>query len=277
MELGKLHKLKVIRKSQSGVYLNSQKGDPADEILMPKSQIMRTIEAGDEIEVFIYKDSENRLTATMKKPRLMVGELAVLKVIETSTIGAFLDWGLDKDLFLPFREQTYRVKKADECLVGLYIDQSNRLCATMNIYNLLINEAPYKENDRVEGTIYSINKELGAFVAVNNKYQGLIPNKELYGEYKPGDKVEIRIKRVRENGILELSLRKEAYNEIPEDAKKILDRIGLKGGMLMLNDSSMPEDIKAELNMSKAAFKRAVGRLLREGKIKMSGRGIEGI
>jgi predicted RNA-binding protein (virulence factor B family) len=182
---------------------------------------------------------------------------------------------LEKDLFLPFREQVGKVTTGGSYLVALYVDSSNRLCATMNIYDLLSTESPYKENDRVHGTIYNISKELGAFVAVDNKYQGLIPNKELYGNYREGDVVDVRIKRVKQDGKLELSLREKAYNEIESDAQKIMDRLKLKSGVLSLNDKSSPEDIKAEFNMSKAAFKRAVGRLLKEGAISITDDGIE--
>jgi uncharacterized protein len=203
--------------------------------------------------------------------------LASLKVVDNSRIGAFLDWGLDKDLLLPFKEQTYKVETDEEYLVRLYIDKSNRLCATMDISRLLSDDSPYKVNDRVTGTIYKINEEFGAFVAVDNKYNGLIPNKELYGDYRSGDNVEVRIKKIREDGKLELSLRKQAYNEIDDDAKKIMDRLTLNGGMLELNDNSQPSDIKAELNMSKSAFKRAVGRLFKERKIKITEEGIEKI
>jgi uncharacterized protein len=275
IELGKMQKLEVITKTQIGAYLNSKNDKGSKDVLLPQSQVSKEIETGDEIEVFVYKDSEDRLISTVRKPKLTVGELAVLKVLETTDIGAFLDWGLEKDLFLPFREQIGKVIKGGTYLVGLYIDSSNRLCATMNIYNLLSCESPYKENDKVCGTVYSISKELGAFVAVNNKYQGLIPNKELYGNYNEGDKVEARIKKVRQDGKLELSLRKEAYNEIEGDAQKIMAVLKLNGGTLMLNDSSSPDRIKAELSMSKAAFKRAVGRLLKEGAIKITDEGIK--
>ena len=275
IELGKIQKLEVVRKAQMGVYLNSPNNKNEDAILLPKNQVLQETQIGDEIEVFVYKDSEDRIIATMKKPKLTIGELAMLRVVETSNIGAFLDWGLEKDLFLPFREHVGRVKKGGTYLVGLYIDSSNRLSATMNIYNLLSTESPFKENDRVKGTVYSISKGMGAFVAVDNKYQGLIPNKELYGSYAEGDSVEVRIKRVRQDGKLELSVRKEAYNEIEQDAQKIMDRLKLSGGTLLLNDSSTPERIKAELSMSKAAFKRAVGRLMKEGAIKITDKGIE--
>lgn len=275
IELGKIQKLQVVRKSSIGVYLNTKSDKGKDDVLLPKKQVPQDIEVGDEIEVFVYKDSEDRMISTENKPKITINELAVLQVVEVTNIGAFLDWGLEKDLFLPFREQVGKVIIGGSYLVALYIDSSNRLCATMNIYNLLSSESPYKEKDRVHGTIYSINKELGAFVAVDNKYQGLIPNKELYGNYKEGDSVDIRIKKVRKDGKLELSLRDEAYNEIESDAQKIMDRLKLRSGTLSLNDKSSPEHIKAEFNISKAAFKRAVGRLLKEGAIKITDDGIE--
>lgn len=275
IELGKMQKLEVLRKTQIGAYMNSKNHKDKDDILLPKSQVPEGTEIGDEIEVFVYKDSEDRMISTIRKPKLAIGGLAMLRVVETTNIGAFLDWGLEKDLFLPFREQVGKVRKDGTYLVGLYVDSSNRLSATMNIYNLLSSESPYKENDRVKGIVYSISKEMGAFIAVDNKYQGLIPNKELYGNYAEGDSVEVRIKRVRQDGKLELSLRKEAHNEIEDDAQKIMDRLELSGGTLLINDNSAPEHIKAELSMSKAAFKRAVGRLLKEGAIKITDEGIE--
>lgn len=275
VELGRIQKLEVLRNTQIGVYLNSKNSKDKDDILLPKSQVPEGTQIGDEIEVFVYKDSEDRMIATVRKPMLTLGELAVLKVIENTNIGTFLDWGLEKDLFLPFKEQEGKVIEGGKYLVALYIDSSDRLCATMNIYDLLSSESPYKEKDMVHGTIYSISKELGAFVAVDNKYQGLIPNKELYGNYNQGDNVELRIKKVRPDGKLELSLRKEAYNEIEGDAQKIMDRLKLNNGSLLLNDSSSPELIKAQLNISKGAFKRAVGKLLKEGAIKITEKGIE--
>jgi uncharacterized protein len=275
IELGKVQKLEIIGKTQDGVYLNLKNSKDKNNILLTKNQVTQEIEIGSEIEVFVYKDSEDKMVATVRKPKLIMGELTSLRVVEITKFGAFLDWGLEKDLFLPFREQVGKIIKGSKYLVGLYVDSSNRLCATMNIYNLLSNDSPYKENDRVNGTIYSISKELGVFVAVDNKYQGLIPNKEVYGSYNEGDCVEVRIKRVRQDGKLELSLRKEAYNEIEDDAQKIISKLKLKGGTLQLNDSSHPDKIKAELNMSKGAFKRAVGKLLKERIIRITDNGIE--
>ncbi|TYQ14633.1 UNVERIFIED_CONTAM: hypothetical protein Cloal_0986 [Acetivibrio alkalicellulosi] len=275
IELGKIQKLEVVRDTQIGVYLNSKGSKDRDAVLLPKSQVPEETQVGDEIEAFIYRDSEDRMIATTRKPKLTVGELAMLRVVETTNIGAFLDWGLEKDLFLPFKEQIGKVINDGTYLVGVYIDKSSRLSATMNVYNFLRTESPYKQNDRVKGTVYSINKEIGAFVAVDNKYQGLIPNKELYQNIIEGESVDARVMRVRQDGKLELSLRKEAHNEIEEDAKNIMDRINLSGGTLKVNDKSTPEHIKAELSMSKAAFKRAVGRLLKEGAIEITNEGIK--
>lgn len=274
IELGKFQKLCVRRLTQFGAYLNIKDENGGDDILLPQNQVTRELQIGDEITAFVYKDSEDRIIATIKKPRLAVGELGVLKVIDISKIGAFLDWGLEKDLLLPFKEQVGTIKKDGEYLVGLYVDNSQRLCATMKVYNQLSTTSPYKKNDRVQGIVYSVSDEWGCFVAVDNKYHGLIPHKELYGKLEIGDKIEARIINVRQDGKLELSLREPAYKEIEGDARKIFDKLKAGKGFLPLNDSSSPEKIQSELNMSKGAFKRAVGRLLKEGAIKITDEGI---
>ncbi len=211
-----------------------------------------------------------------KKTNLAVGEVGLLRVIRTTDVGAILNWGQGKELLLPLKEQIGKVIEGNSYLVGIYNnDITNEISATMYIYDLLSCESPYKKNDRAYGTVYNINKEIGVFVAVDNKYHGLILNKELYGDYAIGDNVEVRIKNVRDDGKLELSMRNEAYNEIESDAKKIIERLKLSGGNILMNDKSSPDHIKAELNMSKSAFKRAVGRLLKEGAIKITDEGIE--
>ncbi len=274
IEIGKIQKLKIARKTPQGFYLNAESGSDSDDVLLPGNQAPNDIELGDEIEVFIYKDSEDRTIATVRKPLIQIGEMTALRVVETTSIGAFLDWGLEKDLFLPYKEQVGSVVKDGTYFVSIYIDKTNRLCATMKTYNLLSTNATYKINDRVKGTICSINRELGVFVAVENKYQGLIQKKEMYGEFKIGESLEVRIKKIRPDGKLELSIRNEAYKEIETDATKVMDYLKNNGGMMKLNDSSSPEKIKAELNISKAAFKRAIGRLLKEGAIEITNEGI---
>ncbi len=275
IELGKIQSLKVLRESSVGVYLEAKGCEETDSILLPKKQVPEGLEVDDEIEVFIYRDSEDRLIATTKTPKISMGNLAVLKVVANTKIGAFLDWGLEKDLFLPFNKQVGEVIEGKSYLVGLYTDKENRLCATMKVYELLSTESPYKKDDVVNGTVYKINKDLGVFVAVDNKYHGLILNKEVYSKYSEGDTIELRVKRVREDGKLELSERQDAYKEIENDAKRIMDALEKGNGYLNLHDKSKPEDIKIALGISKGAFKRAVGKLLKEGAIEIEDSGIK--
>ncbi|HHW68176.1 MAG: uncharacterized protein PWP07_1443 [Epulopiscium sp.] len=277
IELGKIQKLTIKRMTSVGAYLNEKDGKSDDDVLLPKKQIPEDKNIGDEIDVFIYRDSKDRIVATTRTPRLTLGELAFLQVVEVSKIGAFLDWGLEKDLFLPFKEQTSPVRKGKKYLVGLYVDKSNRLCATMDISKLLNSNSPYQVNDKIQGTIYKIVEDLGALVAVDNKYHGLIPQNELYGSYKKGDKIEGRVVKVREDGKLDISIREKSYIQMDEDAKLILGKLLLKGGKLPFNDDSDPDLIKKEFNMSKRAFKRAIGKLFKEGKIKITDEGIEEI
>lgn len=273
IELGKIQKLVVARKTDIGVYLKAHDEEKAVEILLPKSQIPKDTQIGDELEVFIYRDSEDRLIATTKEPKVTIDKLAMLKVVEITRIGAFLDWGLEKDLFLPFKEQIGKVVKGKSYMVGVYIDKSDRLCATMKIYNLLKTNSPYKTNNRVTGIIYSINEKLGIFVAIDHIYHGLIPAREVFGNYKIGDTVEARVKTITPDGKLELSLRKQAYYQIDDDAQKIINMLKNNNGKIHLNDDSSPGEIKESLNISKAAFKRALGRLLKEGKVEISSEG----
>lgn len=275
IKLGELQKLQVVRNTEQGFYLNDEIQPSRDDVLLPHSQVEEDLNIGDELEVFIYKDSLDRMIATIKKPKIMLGEVALLKVVEVTKIGAFLDWGLEKDLLLPFREQTTDIQQGREYLVGMYIDKSERLCATMNISKVLSSESPYKVEDKVRGIIFSLNRDIGAFVAVENKYQGLIPKNELYGDFKKGDRIEARVVKVKADGKLDLSLRERAYKHIDDDAQMILNRLQMNKGFLHLKDDSSPEKIKEELNISKNAFKKAVGRLLKEGKIKIKNDGIE--
>ena len=274
IEIGKRQLLEVVRKKEFGVYLGEKAG--ADQaVLLPRKQVPEGPETGDKLDVFIYKDSSDRLIATTAQARLQVGETAVLKVKEVGKIGAFLDMGLEKDLLLPFKEQTHRVRAGEECLVALYVDKSMRLAATMKVYPYMSNESPYKKDDKVTGTVYEINENLGAFVAVDNKYYGLIPDKELYGDIHEGDQVEARVLKVREDGKLDLSPREKAYVQMDADSKLVLKVIDEYEGVLPFNDKVSPEIIKREFHLSKNAFKRAVGRLLKEGKIKITEKTIE--
>lgn len=274
IEIGMMHKLTVMKETPQGVYLNEMNGNDKD-ILLPKNQVPEEIQVGDPIEVFVYRDSEDRKIATIKKPKLMLGELAPLKIVSINRIGAFLDWGLERDLFLPFKQQIGHIEKGETYLVGMYTDKSDRLCATMKVYDLLKCDSPYEVNDEVQGTVYSIKEAFGVFVAVENKYHGLIPTKELYGPYKMGETLSLRVRTVRPDGKLELSVRKTTHLQMEDDAQKIMNELEKQGGKLALHDKSAPEDIKVQLGMSKAAFKRAIGRLMKEGAIEIKEDGIE--
>ncbi len=273
LELGGMQNLIIKRFTSVGVYLNTEQGVD-DDILLPKSQIPKDAKIGDNIEVFIYNDSQDRIIATTRKPKIEVGKLAHLMVVSTTKIGSFLDMGLERDLFLPFAETVGSVEKGKTYLVGAYIDKSNRLSATMKIKDMLDTGPPYKENDLAEGTIYSINRDIGAFVAVEDKYDGLIPKKELLGVYEVGQKIEVRISRILESGKLDLSLRDRRYIQMDTDGKTIIQKLKDNKGSLNLNDKSSPEKIRAELLMTKSGFKRAVGKLLKEDMIEFTDDGI---
>lgn len=275
IKLGEMQSLVVIRKASIGVYLGSREDDYSEEILLPAKQVPPGTEELSEIEVFVYRDSEDRLIATTTGPKLVRGEVAPLKVKQVTNIGAFLDWGLPKDLLLPYKEQTTRVSQGKTYFVGLYVDSSNRLSATMRIYDFLSTQSPYHKGDRVWGVVYKISEDLGALVAVDNRFNGLVPKAEIFGQVRAGDKIQARVVRVREDGKLDLSLREEASKQMDSDAELLLGVLGQRGGSLPLHDKSTPEEINAQLRMSKGAFKKAVGRLLKEGKINITDTGIE--
>lgn len=273
IKLGERQTLKVVKTVEFGVYL-ADEADREEKVLLPKKQVPPEVKPGDEIEVFVYRDSKDRMISTVNEPMLKMGEVVRLRVGDVNKYGAFLEWGLEKDLFLPFKQQTARVSIGDTPLVSLYIDKSGRLCATMNVYPYLSTDSPYKKDDRVSGCIYETSPEFGAFVAVDDKYSGLIPKKELYGEVKIGDTITARVTAVKEDGKLDLSIREKAYLQIEADAEKVLRVIDSFDGALPFNDKASPEVIRREMQMSKNEFKRAVGNLLKAGKIEIKEKSI---
>lgn len=263
--LGKKQALAVVKKTEFGVYLGTEE----ERVLLPRKQVPEGTQVGDEIEVFLYRDSKDRLIATTNEPKIQLGEVKLLQVKDTGAIGAFLDWVLEKDLFLPFKQQTAKVKKGDQCLVSLYVDKSGRLCATMKVYDKLEKKSPYKKDDRVTGIIYEKSLNFGLFVAVDDRYCALIPKREASGRYKVGDRIEARVTDVKPDGKLDLSLREKAFIQMDRDAEAVMEKIIANGGELPFTDKADPELIRAEFGFGKNAFKRAVGRLLKEGKIEI--------
>ncbi len=266
IRLGEYQKLAVVKETDFGVYL----GRDEENVLLPRKQVPNGVKKGDLVEVFVYRDSSDRIIATTNKPMISLGKLAVLEVKQVTGIGAFLDWGLEKDLMLPFKEQTESVVAGKKYLVALYIDKSERLAATMRIDDYLEAAGIYRKDDTVTGTIYEINERLGAFVAVDNKYFGLIPHKEIHERYVVGQSVEARVTGVREDGKLNLSPKKKAYLQMEDDAEIIYKVIMEYDGVLPYNDKASPEVISRDFKMSKNAFKRGVGRLLKEGRIEIT-------
>lgn len=270
IEIGKKQPLMVVNRTEFGVYL----GTDQEKVLLPAKFVDNDVEVGDSIFVFVYRDSKDRLIATTLEPKITLGEVSCLKVKQVNNIGAFLDWGLEKDLFLPFKEQTIKVKEGFSYPVALYVDKSGRLCATMKIYPYLKTTDIYHTGDMVSGIAYEHIDKFGMFVAVDGIYQGLIPKKALYGRIEIGDEIKATVSRVTEDGKIELSVRGPAYLQIDEDGEKILHEIDLNDGFLPMNDKSEPELIKEKFEMSKAAFKRACGHLLKQNKIDITDSGI---
>ena len=250
IQLGKKQKLQVLKKVDFGVYLGEpMQADVKEKVLLPIKQVPEQTKEGDILEVFIYKDSMDRMIATR--------------------IGAFLDWGLEKDLLLPFREQTMRVKEGQECLVALYIDKSERLCATMKVYPYLSLRTPYGMNDEVQGRVYEISERFGVFVAVDDHYCAMVPKREAQGKFRIGEVRKFRVTEVKEDGKMNLSAHQKAYLQIGEDAKLVRKVIDEFAGVLPFDDKVSPQVIEREFGLSKNAFKRAVGHMLKNGEIEI--------
>ena len=267
IKLGEIQKLTVIKQVEFGVYLAESTESADEKVLLPKAQIPEGLKMGDEIEVFIYRDSQDRLISTTNTPFIRLGEVAALKVVSVGKQGAFLNWGLEKDLFLPYAQQNRKLNAGDEVLVYLYIDKSKRLCASMKVYEHLRTDSPYKSGDDVSGLVFQESENYGMFVAVDDIYSAAILKQELYGEVKPGDRIRARVSRVREDGRLNLSIREKAHVQIFPDMERILELLDQYGGVLPFTEKATPEVIKRETGMSKNEFKRAVGHLYKERKI----------
>lgn len=263
IELGKRQILTIVKKVDFGVYL-ADTDYMEQRVLLPAKEVPEQAQVNDELDVFVYRDSSDRLIATTRQTSLAVGQTAVLRVKEVGKIGAFLEWELEKDLLLPFKEQTIPVKAQEEHLVALYVDKSGRLCTTMKVYPYLSTDSSYGKNDMVEGTAYEHIEKFGMFVAVDDRYSGLIPAREPVNGIKVGDKVRARVAGVLDDGKLTLSLRDKAYIQMGKDAERILAMLDEQGGRLPFNDKADPELIREKTGMSKNEFKRAVGNLYKQ-------------
>ncbi len=268
LQLGKRQELTVVKRMKFGVYLADGK-DAEERVLLPVKEVPDETEIGDRVEVFLYLDSKDRMIATRREPYAELGGIAVMEVKEVSNIGAFLDWGLEKDLLLPFKEQSRRVAQGEKVLAAVYLDKSRRFCATMNVYEYLETDSPYQKGDRVTGTIYETEGNFGVFVAVDNRYSGLIPKREAAGNYRIGDTIQVRVTAVKPDGKLDLSPNERVEVQMDKDAELVMKVIEEYEGVLPFGEKVSPEIIKREFGISKAAFKRAVGRLYKQGRIQI--------
>ena len=277
MQLGKYQKLEIIKKVEFGVYLAESRGEE-ERVLLPKAQVPVNAVIGDRIEVFLYRDSKDRMIARTARPKLTLGGLAALRVSQVGKIGAFLDWGLEKDLFLQYKEMKGKVREGDEVLVTIYIDKSQRLAASMrHIYDLLLTDSPYQTGDTVKGRVYEFGHDYGTFVAVDDRYSAMIPRSEDASDLRIGQVIEARVTHVKEDGKLDISRRGTAVEQMDADAQKVLRVIDEFAGVLPFNDKVSPEIIMRELQMSKAAFKRAVGHLYKQRLIEITEKSIRRI
>ena len=271
--IGQHQTLIVDHDAKNGHYLRAETGETT--ILLPKGETRGALTPGETVRVFVYLDSEDRPVATMREPNIAVGQIRPLTVTDVTRVGAFLDWGLAKELLLPFHEQTAKVRIGRSYAVYCYLDKTGRPAATMKIYNHLSAEAPYDKGDWVTGYVYQINPEIGAFVAVDFRYHGLIPAKELSADVKTSATLKCRVtgKHPRDHKLF-LSPRKQSYKAIGKDAVAVYRALREEGGYLPYNDHSDPAAVRERFDLSKAAFKRALGRLLRAGRIEMTDDGI---
>ena len=268
IEVGVRRQLTVVKLVPIGVYLGEDRNaSETERVLLPKKEVPEGTKVGDTLDAFVYLDSSDRPIATLREPVFTLGEVALLTVKEVTRIGAFLDWGLEKDLLLPYAEQTKRVKKGEEVLVALYVDKSHRLCATMKVYPYLSKRSPYGMGDEVSGRVYELSKNFGVFVAVEDKYSALIPKAEAQGNYEVGEVLHLRITQVKEDGKLTVSARKKAYMQLEEDAAFVYLLLEKNQGVFSIDDKADQAYIGAQTGLSKNAFKRAIGHLLKEDKI----------
>ena len=268
--VGNYNNLKIVRINAKGAFLESDQG----EILLPGRLMPKGAEPGNILKVFIYLDSEERLTATTARPRAVVGEFAQLSVKDNVTVGTFLDWGLEKDLLLPFGEQLSPLRRGERVLVMVYLHSSGRIAASAKLEKFIRPvDDTLAEGDEVELLVYAFS-DLGAKVVVNNAFGGLLFGNELYVKPNCGDRLRGYVRKIRDDGKLDITLRKGGALEAAGDKELILTTLNAQDGFLPLTDRSTPEAIADLLRMSKKSFKKAVGGLYKEGLINMTADGI---
>lgn len=269
INIGNYNILEVKREKDFGYYLSD--GGKLD-VLLPKSMTEgKNISVGDKLEVFVYRDSKDRPIATFKKPLVKVGEVGYLKVVFQTDFGAFVDFGLDRDIFVPIKEQRFKLHTGSKYLFYVYLDKTDRIAATTEVDDYILNALEegkeFKVGDEVVAQVYGRTEGGTVHVAIDGMYKGLILPNEYYMDIYPGTEMKLRVKRLYEDGIVGLTPRKTRLNEREKIQEDILKYLKKNGGFMHFNDKSKPEDIKATFNTSKNYFKMALGGLMKEGKI----------
>ena len=270
LEIGKYNQLEVMRISATGAYLASEAG----EILLPQKYVPAGLQPGDTVKVFVYLDATEQPAATTQAPKTQVGEFAVLQVTDNSRFGSFLDWGLEKDLLVPFSEQPVPMKKGERYLVRIYLDKSGRIAASAKIGRFLeAVDIRLDVGEEVELIIYEFT-DLGAKVIINGRYNGLLFRNEIYGRPEPGTRLKGYVRKIREDRKIDVTLKKSGPQGSEGDKERILKALRDQGGFLPLGDKSPPELIGEMFKMSKKTFKKALGNLYKEGFVELTEEGI---
>lgn len=266
-EIGKLNNLIVLKEVDFGVYFD---GEELGEILLPKRYLPENLSLGDVIEVFIYLDSEDRLIATTEKPLAQVGEFAFLKVVSETKFGAFLEWGLSKNLLVPFSEQNQIMEQGRSYMVYIYLDEaSQRIAASAKLEKFLDHEPiPYQEGDEVELVIFN-KTNIGYKAIIEGTHSGILYDNEVFQHLKNGQHIKGFIKKIREDNKIDLSLQKSGYENVDEVAEKILTKLKTEDGIIQVTDKSPPEVINAVFGVSKKTFKKSIGALYKKRLIKI--------
>jgi predicted RNA-binding protein (virulence factor B family) len=264
INIGDFNKLTVTKKVDFGYFLNTSTESSSDDILLPtRSTLHSEINIGDEVEAFIYRDSSDRLIATLKKPLAKVGDIAYLKVVSNTKIGSFVDFGLEKDILVPLKEKLYDLKEGKHYLFYIYLDKTGRIAATTSIDRYLDTESDYKIGDEVKGIVYGFQTNNSAMIAVDNLYKGVILFNQYFTELQHGDILDLNVNKLYEDGKLGLTPRKTAMVERLSLQDIILEYLNNHGGFMPFNDKSSPEDIYKVFNTSKNYFKNALGGLMK--------------
>ncbi len=267
VKIGDYNTLRVLKETDFGIYV----GDEVEEILVPAKWVPEGTAVGDDLEVFVYNDSEDRIIATTMTPKIRVNQFACLKVKQVASVGAFLDWGLEKDLFAPFKEQQERMVEGKSYVVYMYLDElTDRLVASAHLNKFFeLENIELEIGQEVDLMIYQ-ETDLGFKSVVNGKYTGLIYMNEVFQRLMPGDEIKGYVKNIREDNKIDLAINKVGFESIEPNADKILEILRSNGGVLNLHDKSEPEEIYKVLHMSKKNFKKAIGTLYKKRLILLS-------